>query len=64
MNLGLQTISFPATTTAEEILAEGVDGIVISDGPGNPAENVVAIGEIKKLLGQIYWSFKSSSHKL
>ena len=52
VNLGLQTISFPATTTAEEILAEGVDGIVISDGPGNPAENVVAIGEIKKLLGQ------------
>ncbi len=51
-SLGLKVVSFPATATAEEILAEGVDGIVITDGPGNPAENVGAIEEIKKVLGK------------
>jgi len=50
--LGLKAISFPATATAEEILAENVDGIVITDGPGDPAENKQALDELKKLLGK------------
>lgn len=49
---GCNVISMPAFATAEEILALGVDGIVISDGPGDPAENVQAIAEIKKVLGK------------
>lgn len=52
LSLGLQVISFPAASTAEEILAENVDGVVITDGPGNPADNQAAVEEIKKLLGK------------
>ena len=43
----------PASTTAEEILAAKPDGVVISNGPGNPAENTAIIAEIKKLLGKV-----------
>ncbi len=49
---GYNVISVPYDTTAEEILDLGVDGVVLSDGPGNPADNVKAIEEIKKVLGK------------
>ncbi len=49
---GYNVISMPASSTAEEILALGVDGVVVSDGPGNPADNVAAIEELKKVLGK------------
>ncbi len=39
----------PYNTTAQEIKALGVDGIMLSNGPGDPAENVGVIEEIKKL---------------
>ena len=35
--------------TAEEILALGADGVMLSDGPGDPEENKEIIEEIKKL---------------
>ena len=50
---GCNVISMPASTSAEEMIALGVDGIVISDGPGDPAENAQAIAEIKKVVGKI-----------
>lgn len=50
--LGVKVIKLPATTTAEEILSLDVDGVVLSAGPGNPAENTAAIEEIKKLVGK------------
>jgi len=40
---------FPANTTAEEILAGGFDGVFLTNGPGNPAENPVFISRIKQL---------------
>ena len=49
---GYNVVSIPAGATAEEILSLGVDGVVISDGPGDPAENTAAIEEIKKVLGK------------
>lgn len=49
---GCNVVSVPADTTAEEILSLGVDGVVISDGPGDPAENGARIAEIQKLLGK------------
>ena len=49
---GYRVISMPATATAEEILALGTDGIVISDGAGDPKENAAAIEEIKKVVGK------------
>jgi carbamoyl-phosphate synthase small subunit len=39
----------PATTTAEEITALKPDGIMLSNGPGDPAKNTGIIAEIKKL---------------
>lgn len=49
---GCKVYRMPATATAEEILALNVDGVVLSEGPGNPAENEQAIAEIKKLIGK------------
>lgn len=40
----------PASTTAEEILALHPDGILLSNGPGDPTENLDVIAELKKLL--------------
>ncbi len=42
----------PASTSAEEILALDPDGIVLSGGPGNPAENKAAIAAIQTLIGK------------
>jgi carbamoyl-phosphate synthase small subunit len=39
----------PYNTPAEEILAGGYDGIMLSNGPGDPADNVGVIAEVKKL---------------
>ncbi len=49
---GYNVISLPANTTAEEVLSLEVDGIVLSDGPGNPADNQEIVAEIKKVLGK------------
>ncbi len=40
----------PAHTSAEEILALKPDGIMLSNGPGDPAENIEVIATIEKLL--------------
>lgn len=49
---GINVIGMPADSTAEEILALGTDGVVLSDGPGNPADNEEIIAEMRKLLGK------------
>ncbi|MGN0160640.1 MAG: carbamoyl phosphate synthase small subunit [Lachnospiraceae bacterium] len=46
---GCEVTVYPASTTAEEILATNPDGIMLSNGPGDPKENVEIIKEIKKL---------------
>ena len=46
---GCQVTVYPATTAAEEILASGPDGIMLSNGPGDPKECTDIIEEIKKL---------------
>ena len=50
---GCRVTSFPCTVTAREILAGGFDGVMLSNGPGDPAENTFQIQEIAKLFGQI-----------
>lgn len=42
-----------AGTSAEEILALKPDGIMLSNGPGDPAENTYEIGELRKLAGKV-----------
>lgn len=46
---GCEVTVYPAYTKAEEILATNPDGIMLSNGPGDPKECVEIIEEIKKL---------------
>ncbi len=46
---GCQVTIYPAHTSAEEILSDCPDGIMLSNGPGDPETNVEIIEEIKKL---------------
>ncbi len=46
---GCQVTIYPALTTAEEIIKDNPDGIMLSNGPGDPKECVTIIEEIKKL---------------
>ena len=46
---GCDVTVYPAFTKAEEILEEHPDGIMLSNGPGDPKECREAIKEIKKL---------------
>ena len=48
-NRGCEVTVYPAYTKAEEILASNPDGIMLSNGPGDPKECVEIIEEIKKL---------------
>ena len=50
---GCDVTAVPCSTTAEEILAMKPDGVMLSNGPGDPAENTGAIAEIRKLLGTV-----------
>lgn len=46
---GCEVTVFPAHTSAEEIIEFNPDGIMLSNGPGDPETNVDIIEEIKKL---------------
>lgn len=46
---GCEVTIYPAETPAEEILASDPDGIMLSNGPGDPKECVDIIKEIRKL---------------
>ncbi|MDE6221873.1 MAG: carbamoyl phosphate synthase small subunit [Lachnospiraceae bacterium] len=46
---GCDVTVYPATTPASEIIASEPDGIMLSNGPGDPKECVDIIAEIKKL---------------
>ncbi len=46
---GCQVTVYPADTPAETVLADHPDGIMLSNGPGDPQENVQIIEEVKKL---------------
>lgn len=46
---GCQVTVYPALTSAEEIIADRPDGIMLSNGPGDPKECTSIIEEIKKL---------------
>ncbi len=50
---GCEVICVPYNTTANEILSMNPDGIMLSNGPGDPAENTDIIKEIKYLFGKV-----------
>lgn len=49
---GCRVTVWPADAKAEEVLSEDPDGVMLSNGPGDPKENVGCIAEIKKMLGK------------
>jgi len=48
--LGCDVTVVPALTTAQELRELGVDGIMLSNGPGDPAENVQVIENLKEIV--------------
>lgn len=46
---GCNVTVVPAHTTAEQIKAMNPDGIMLSNGPGDPSDNTAIIAELKKL---------------
>ena len=46
---GAEVIVVPYSYTAEDILKLNPDGIMLSNGPGDPSDNVGVIAEIKKM---------------
>lgn len=53
MGRGCRVTVLPAATTADEILRGGYDGVMLSNDPGDPAENRGEIAEIGRLFGEI-----------
>ena len=50
---GCYCIKVPSFYTAEQILALNPDGLMLTNGPGDPAENVGVIENIRKLAGKL-----------
>ncbi|HJA19318.1 MAG TPA: carbamoyl phosphate synthase small subunit, partial [Candidatus Mediterraneibacter ornithocaccae] len=46
---GCEVTVYPAHTTAQEIISSNPDGIMLSNGPGDPADCTSIIEEIRKL---------------
>lgn len=46
---GCEVTVYPSYTTAEEIIASKPDGIMLSNGPGDPKECTAIIAEVKKM---------------
>ena len=47
---GCEVTVFPCSTPAEEIIAGKLDGVMLSNGPGDPADNVFEIEQVRKIM--------------
>ena len=50
---GCDVTVVPYNTSAEDILSLCPDGIMLSNGPGDPEDNAYSIEQIKKLIGKV-----------
>ena len=50
---GCSVTVVPYDTPAEDILALSPDGVMLSNGPGDPEENTYSIAQLKKLIGKL-----------
>ena len=76
VDLGCRVTAVPASTSANEVLALGPDGIFLSNGPGDPEAVTYAIATIRELLGKkpmfgiclghqlLAWALGGSTYKL
>ena len=53
VNRGCYCVKVPAAYTAEDILALNPQGLMLCNGPGDPAENTEIIENIRKLAGKL-----------
>jgi carbamoyl-phosphate synthase small subunit len=52
-DLGCAVLVVPASTSATDILSVKPDGVLLSNGPGDPARCVYAIETVRALIGQV-----------
>ncbi len=50
---GCEVTVFPFDTKPERILQDHPDGLMLSNGPGDPAENTMCIEHLKQLIGKL-----------
>lgn len=50
---GCEVTVLPHDTPAEEILRGKPDGLMLSNGPGDPAENTYCIAQLRELIGKL-----------
>lgn len=50
---GCEVTVFPHNIHAEDILEQNFDGLMLSNGPGDPAENTFCIEQISKMAGRL-----------
>ncbi len=50
---GCEVTAVPQNTSAEAILASKPDGVMLSNGPGDPADNLYCIEQIRRLIGKV-----------
>lgn len=52
LSRGIELHVFPARTPAEAVLAINPDGVLLSNGPGDPSELGSIVEEVKKIIGK------------
>jgi carbamoyl-phosphate synthase small subunit len=50
---GCRVTIYPYNVSAEAILEGGYDGVMLTNGPGDPADNTCCIEQIRKLFGRL-----------
>ena len=50
---GCKVTELPHDASAEDVMALNPDGLMLSNGPGDPKENVYEIAQLKKLMGRL-----------
>ena len=50
---GIEAAVVPARTPAPRVLAEGFDGVFLSNGPGDPAATTYGVEAARRLIGQV-----------
>ncbi|MCP4482254.1 MAG: glutamine-hydrolyzing carbamoyl-phosphate synthase small subunit [bacterium] len=51
--MGIEVHVMPANTSASEVLALNPDGVMLSNGPGDPRVLTEIVAEVKKMIGKV-----------